>query len=73
MSAVPTRFCQSFRSVTSWSASFLSSSVIFLSCQRDFSSRCQPVHFWPSSRPSSRTSTFGSMSPKDSATGSVRS
>ena len=73
ISALPTRFCQSFRSVISWSASFLSSPEIFFSSHRDFSSLCQPVHFWPFSRPSARTSTLGSMSPNDSATGSVRS
>ncbi len=73
ISAVAIFVCQSFRSVTSWSASFFSASPTVLSAQRDFSSLCQPVHSWLGSRPSSRTSVFGSMSPKLSATGSVRS
>lgn len=77
ISALPTRFCQSFRSVTRVVASSFSRSPIFPSCHSAFSRRCQPVQSvagsWPSSRPSSRTSTCGSMSPKDSATGSVRS
>ena len=40
---------------------------------RSFSIRCQPVHFWPGSRSASRASIFGSRSPNDSATVSIRS
>ena len=35
--------------------------------------RCQPVHSSPDSRSASRLSIFGSRSPNDSATGSIRS
>ena len=43
------------------------------STHSDFSMRCQPVHFWPSSRSASRRSIAGSRSPKLSATGSMLS
>lgn len=43
MSALPTRFCQSFRSVTRVAASSFSRSPIFPSCHSAFSRRCQPV------------------------------
>ena len=59
-------------SASSWSA-IAELSALSPSTQRSFSSRWYPVKGSPSSTTSSRPSIFGSRSPNDSATGSIRS
>ena len=57
---------------SSWSA-YGSMPSVLPSTHSCFSMRCQPVHSVPGSTSASRKSIFGSRSPKDSATGSMRS